>query len=56
MKCTACGKPLDEDSTLNVFGRYVCSMSCYSHEMQEVRQEQWELPLIYDGGEHELPP
>lgn len=57
MRCVQCEKLVDEDSTLTVFGRPVCCLSCYSAEMQVVRNEQWELPLVYDfGGGHVLPP
>jgi len=52
MKCTQCEKPTDGE--LNVFGRFVCSLSCYSSEMQEVRKEQWELPLTFKEEEYAL--
>ena len=49
-KCSQCEKPTDGE--LNVFGRFVCSMSCYSAETQEVRKEQWELPFSFKETEH----
>lgn len=46
-KCTVCEKPTDPDG-LNVFGRPVCCMACYSAELQEIRREQHELPFEWD--------